>query len=94
MLKLIIITVQHVNLWCGSAVKVHVNTHACIMKCKYFICTHSMIFVIHFSFLAHIVWLYRQYGENAVPIPNSSTADKLSYLHKELQEKVNYWAHL
>lgn len=37
-----------------------------------------------------IVYYYdiRQYGENAVPIPNSSTADKLSYLHKELQEKV------
>jgi hypothetical protein len=30
----------------------------------------------------------KHYGENAVPIPNSSTADKLSYLHKELQEKV------
>jgi hypothetical protein len=32
----------------------------------------------------------KHYGENAVPIPNSSTADKLSYLHKELQEKVYF----
>ena len=33
--------------------------------------------------------LFRQYGSNAIPVPNSSAADRLSYLHKELQEKVH-----
>lgn len=35
--------------------------------------------------------LCRLYGENAIPVPNSSAADRLSYLHKELQEKVMNW---
>ena len=55
--------------------------------CSYvLLCMFKKSFYIVLIFLC--VCVYRLYGENAIPVPNSSAADRLSYLHKELQEKV------